>query len=131
MTWEEATIPMKDYGSLPTLQVADEYCNQIYSTDTENEVTTRMMQILDAKYEKADLAKVVAESKHLTKDKQSKLLACLQGMKKLPKLAKVNWVAMMFGGWLEPQCVHESAFENHFKTTMVWKQDLAEKPKLL
>ena len=56
MTWEEATIPMKEYGSLPTLQAADEYCDQIYFTDVENEVTTQMTRILDAKYKKADLA---------------------------------------------------------------------------
>jgi transposase InsO family protein len=78
MTWEEATIPMKDYGSLPTLQSADEYCDQIYLTDVENEVTTRMTRILDAKYEKADLAKVAADSEHLTNDEQSKLLAVLR-----------------------------------------------------
>ncbi len=33
-----------------------------------------MMRILDAKYKKTDLAKVIAESVHLTNDKQSKLL---------------------------------------------------------
>jgi hypothetical protein len=77
MTWEEATIPMKDYGSLSTLQAADDYCDKIFITDVENEVTTRMTRILDAKYEKANLAKVVAESEHLTLDEQSKLLAVL------------------------------------------------------
>jgi hypothetical protein len=83
MTWEEATIPMKDYGSLPTLQAADEYCDQIYFTDVENKLTTRMTQILDAKYEKADLAKVVADSEHLTTDEQSKLLAVLRRYEKI------------------------------------------------
>ncbi len=64
MTWDEATIPMKDYGSIPTLQAADDYCNKIFITDVENKVTTRMTQILDSKYEKANLAEVVAESEH-------------------------------------------------------------------
>ena len=59
------------------LQAADEYCNKIYSTDIENKVATKMTQILGAKYKKADLSKVVAESEHLTNNKQSKLVAVL------------------------------------------------------
>ena len=78
MTWEEATIPMKEYGSIPTLQAADAYCDEIFMTDIENEITARMTRILDAKYEKADLAKVVAESDHLTDEEQSKLLVVLR-----------------------------------------------------
>jgi len=48
------------------------------STDVENEVTTRLTRILFAKYEQADLAKVVADSEHLTNDEQSKILAVLR-----------------------------------------------------
>ncbi len=77
MTWDEATIPMKDYGSIPTLHAADGYCNEIFMTDIKNEVTTRTTQILDAKYKKADLAKVVTESGHVTTNEQSKLLIAL------------------------------------------------------
>ncbi len=68
---------MRDYGSLPTLHAADEYYNELCITDVEKEVTTRMTQILDAKYEKANLAKVVADSEHLTIDEQSQLLNVL------------------------------------------------------
>jgi hypothetical protein len=42
-----------------------------------------MTQILDAKYKKANLVKVVAESGHLTTDKQSKLLIVLRRYKKI------------------------------------------------
>ncbi len=74
MTWDEATIPMKEYSSIPMLHAADTtYCDKIFTTDIEHEVTTQMTQILDAKYEKADLAKVVADSGHLTTNEQSKL----------------------------------------------------------
>jgi hypothetical protein len=83
MTWDEATIPMKEYGSISTLHAADTYCDEIFTTDIENEVTTQMTQILDAKYEKADLAKVVADSEHLTTDEQSKLLAVLRRYEKI------------------------------------------------
>jgi hypothetical protein len=74
MMWEEATIPMKDYGSISTLQAADAYCDKIFMTDIKNKVTTPMTRILDAKYKKAELAKVASESKHLTADKQLKVL---------------------------------------------------------
>ena len=82
MTWDEATILMKEYGSIPTLHAADTYCNEIFTTDIENEVTTRMTRILDAKYKKAGLAKVVADSEHLTTDEQSKLLIVLRRYEK-------------------------------------------------
>ena len=42
-----------------------------------------MTQILDAKHKKADLAKVVAESEHLTTNKQSKLFAVLRRYEKI------------------------------------------------
>ena len=72
-TWDEATIPMKEYSSISTLHAADTYCNETFTTDIKNEITTQMTQILDAKYKKADLAKVVADSGHLATNKQSKL----------------------------------------------------------
>jgi len=78
MTWDEATIPMKDYGKISTLAEADAYCDEIYTTDVEQEITTQMTRILDAKYEKADLHKVVSESKHLTEHEQSQLLTLLR-----------------------------------------------------
>ena len=83
MTWDEATIPMKESGSIPTLHAADTYCNEIFTTDIENEVTTQMTRILDAKYKKAHIAKVVADSEHLTTNKQSKLLAVLRRYEKI------------------------------------------------
>ncbi len=42
-----------------------------------------MMQILDAKYKRADLAKVIADSKHLTSVQQSKLSAVLHRYKSI------------------------------------------------
>jgi hypothetical protein len=38
----------------------------------EKGVTSQRTQILDAKYEKANLVKAAAESEHLTPDEQSK-----------------------------------------------------------
>ena len=57
MMWDKATIPMKEYGSIPTLHAADTYCDMNNLRPTfKNEVTTRMTQILDTKYKKADIA---------------------------------------------------------------------------
>ncbi len=80
---DEATRPMKEYGSIPTLHAADTYCNKIFTTDIKNEVTTRMTRILDSKYKKANIAKVVADSRYLTTDEQSKLLAVLHRYEKI------------------------------------------------
>ena len=68
---------MKDHGTVSTLQGADAYCDAIFVTDIENEINTRMTRILDAKYEKADLRKVVSDSQHLTEHEQSQLLTLL------------------------------------------------------
>ncbi len=83
MTWDEATIPMIEFGSIPTVHAANIYCNKIFTTKIKNEVTTQMTRILDTKYEKADLAKVVADSGHLTTDAQSKLLTVLRSCEKI------------------------------------------------
>ena len=40
MTWDEETMPMKEYSSIPTLHAADTYCNKIFTNDIEIEVTT-------------------------------------------------------------------------------------------
>jgi predicted aspartyl protease len=65
MTWDEATIPMKEYNSLPTLEAVDAYCDELFSSDVDHEVTLRMTRILDAKYEKADLTRDPREREHL------------------------------------------------------------------
>jgi hypothetical protein len=83
MTWEEATIPMKDYGSIPTLQAAGTSCDEIFMTDIENDVAARMTRILDGKDEKADLRKVSSESTHITEQEQSRLLAVLRRYKNI------------------------------------------------
>ena len=91
MTWDEAMIPVKEFGSISTLHAADTYCDKIFTTDIENEVTSQMMRILDTKYKKADLAKVVADSEHLTTEEQSKLLAVLRRYEKIFDGGLVLW----------------------------------------
>ncbi len=49
MTWDKAINPMKEYGKIFTLVKADAYCDEIYTTDVEQEVTTQMTRIHDAK----------------------------------------------------------------------------------
>jgi hypothetical protein len=37
MTWDEATIPIKEYGKISTLAETDAYCDEIYTTDVEQD----------------------------------------------------------------------------------------------
>ena len=67
--------------------------------------STRMTRILDAKYEKADLAKVVADSKHRTTDKQSRLLAVLRRYKKIFDGGLGLWKTMPVKLELQPDAV--------------------------
>ncbi len=48
MMWDEATIPLKEYNSLPTLEAVVAYCDDLFSSDVDHKVTLRMMRILDA-----------------------------------------------------------------------------------
>eukprot|EP00957_Ditylum_brightwellii_P020841 1571835-Ditylum_brightwellii.AAC.1 len=47
------------------------------------EVTNRVVNILDAKYEKADLEKVINDATSLNKDEKKKLLKLLQQFEEL------------------------------------------------
>ena len=62
---------MKEYGSLPTLEAADAYCDGIFMTDIENEVTTRMTRILDAKYEMLTYVKLPLRAR-ISRNKNSR-----------------------------------------------------------
>jgi hypothetical protein len=52
--------------------------NDLHETDAMQSATSRLKQILDAKYNKADLKMICQESKHLSHTEQQQLLAVLQ-----------------------------------------------------
>ena len=74
--WGHVTIPMKN---------VDDGLDSIHITDSTlvQSATDRIKQILDAKYEPADLQQIVAECSHLKTDEQTRLqqlLECYQGL---------------------------------------------------
>ncbi len=60
MTWDEA-IQMMEYCSIPTLHAVDTYCYKNFATNIENEVTTRMTQILDLSMRKPTLLRLLSK----------------------------------------------------------------------
>ena len=76
ITWDEATIPMKPIDA--TLK--DEH---LMDSEAVEDATDRMKQILEAKYEKADLETIINEYEHLTeiqKDGLKELLQRFEGL---------------------------------------------------
>ena len=67
MYWNHTMAPLKS----PDAMVKEAY---VLDSSHVEEVTDRIKQILDAKYEPANLDKVVEGCSHLTKDKRQKLL---------------------------------------------------------
>jgi Reverse transcriptase (RNA-dependent DNA polymerase) len=65
--WDNATIPMRDVDSMTNEAF------HIHDPDAVAEATDRVKAILDAKYEKADLAEVAHSATHLSKMKQEEL----------------------------------------------------------
>ena len=70
MTWDDSTINMKDPESLPDLldPVNDFFwINDHYETEALQEASICLHEILNAKYELADLNAVIQACRHLTK----------------------------------------------------------------
>jgi hypothetical protein len=67
MEWDGATIPMQDVDSMTNEAF------HIHDPDSIAEATDRVKAILDAKYEKADLAEVAQSATHLSKMEQKEL----------------------------------------------------------
>jgi len=82
--WGDANIPMKS----PDCTIQDFFIAEPESTSAEFK---RIKQILDAKYEKADLKEVVANCKHLSEQEQKQLLQLLQKYSDLFDRTLGNW----------------------------------------
>ena len=77
VTWDEVSIPMKPFHA----RIETDY--HIDDSVAVKEATKRIKQILDAKYEPADLDEVVAQADHLTPDQRTKLRNLLEKYKDL------------------------------------------------
>ena len=77
ITWDTAEIPMKPRDCTPETSF---YIQESLAVD---EATDRIKQIIDAKYEPADLKQVVKDCKHLDSNQQKSLYGLLTKYKEL------------------------------------------------
>ena len=81
VTIDEIILPMRDINSLTTSKLESTWAvnnSMVQEPHSMQEVTQRVVHILDAKYEKADLQSVVsANCTHLSLQDQNKLLELL------------------------------------------------------
>ena len=84
ITWENASTPMHEWESALTYEQADQQLKQHLLTIRElneatlNDATSRVTEILDAKYEKADLHAVVDSCTNLTSKQKRSLYRLLK-----------------------------------------------------
>ena len=76
--WRGVSVPMRDYGDLRSRQAAHLIYVENFETEITKSVSKRVNQILDAKYEKANLVQITDNCTHLTKQQKQKLLTLLQ-----------------------------------------------------
>ena len=76
LTWQEVSIPMKTTEELDKQNI-NEIVEQCYESTCLNKITQRAMEILDAKYEKADLQAIVSNCNYLSRAERSALLKLL------------------------------------------------------
>jgi hypothetical protein len=77
VTWDEVSIPMKPFNA----RIETDY--HIEDSVAVKDATKRMKQILDAKYEPANLDEIVAQTDHLTPNQRIKLRSLLEKYKYL------------------------------------------------
>ena len=81
VSWEGIEIPMRDFNKLRKLKISKMEMKAIIQESSEpivtQEATDRIIKILDAKYEKANLRVVADGAKHLTPMEREKLYKLL------------------------------------------------------
>jgi len=84
ITLDGATIPMRPLRSCMDQKVLNNLFKEFIEPSSTKEATERITRILDAKYEKADLPKVVQDNcAHLSQNQQRDLLKLLQDFEEL------------------------------------------------
>ena len=88
---DEISLPLRDINKLTTKAQIEKYWllnNSIYQENTKEPLSTleapkRLIQILDAKYEKADLRAIKESCTHLSNPEKQSLLELLQEFEEL------------------------------------------------
>ena len=105
MYWNHTMAPLKS----PDATVKEAH---VLDSSHVEEATDRIKQILDAKYEPANLDKVVEECSHLTKDERQKLRKLLEKYKELFDGTLGKWKNTQYNIELQPNALpyHARAF---------------------
>ncbi len=87
ITIDHIILPMRDINNLTSLSMDKAWAvnnSMVHEPHSMQEVTERVIHILDAKYDKADLQSVVSTNcSHLSLQDQNKLLELLKEFEKL------------------------------------------------
>ena len=91
ITLDEISLPIRDINKLETHTQIEKYWslnNSIYQENTKEpqstlEATKHLIQILDAKYEKADLRAITENCTHLSDPEKQLLLELIQEFEEL------------------------------------------------
>jgi hypothetical protein len=76
ITWQEVTVPMKKIDQQDNQNI-NEIVEKCYESVHLGKTTRRAMEILDAKYEKANLSNTLSRCTYLSKEEQNSLLKLL------------------------------------------------------
>ena len=76
LSWQDRSVPMKTMDELDKQNI-NEIVEQCYQSVHLNEISRRTMEILDAKYEKANLSTVVSACEYLNRQEKAALLRLL------------------------------------------------------
>lgn len=94
--WDNSEIPIKD----PDVELQESY--HINDTDIAEDAVDRIKQILDTKYEAADLPAITREADHLSPEQQERLLQLLTKYETLFDGTLRQWSDMEYGIDLKP-----------------------------
>jgi hypothetical protein len=83
VTWDTDTIPMKDRGTLPSVEALIEVYMSVNEPQTLRDEYSRATKILDAEYKPASLDDVINTCENLHVEEQHQLKELLQKYKHL------------------------------------------------
>ncbi|MFM8622678.1 MAG: pol polyprotein, partial [Holophagaceae bacterium] len=114
LRWNGIEVPMRNFGELRSTKTQQSttpkpllslQLTPMADTVTTGEMQGRITRILDAKYEKADLAEVVRQQTHLTTDEKFLLAKTLKKFEHLFDGTLGDWKGMSVGFELKPDAV--------------------------
>ena len=110
--WDKHIIPLKNIDCTEN----DSY--HVREEGTLDEATTRIKQILDAKYKKANLDNIASSQNHLNKEEKDKLLRLLRKYESLFNGTLGKWHSQPYNVELKPiSCTPISHTKNIRKDT--------------